>query len=539
MVRYYKYYRYSYGSIEKRRVSTNQQINLSKMIELDTILSKLYYVGNAMSSITDGRNLQEMSSLNSSYNYSNSYGIAIESDLQSEYSLIPELTYIDNNNNNTNNNTHNGTNPDNGIKPVKDINVKGVLASTILNIFLFIFLSLAYEFLRRKLPNIYANKFQREEARRRLLENETDTTNPVPLSWLGPVFGISWSKILEDGGLDAYMYLRYLRMLFVLTAVSAIWALIILWPIYGTGNNNTKGFYVFTMVNISNDDNWRFWFSTVFMYLFTLYFFFLLQKEIKNFVSLRLEFLGRGQKGVHPQHHYSLVVEGIPKELRSDNALYQYFDRLYPGKVHSARVVIGLSDLNKLSVKRLKITRKLEKAIAKYEATGERPTNIVGRKRCMCCNVECGSCNVQCCKTEMVDVDEYEDDVKIQKGVKVDSVQYYTRELRIVNEKFLEMQKKRNEEAEDGNVSILADNWFTSVFDATSNAKSNVDKFLRFSRKKSETESTGTDPPNDTSLDDNQGVASTSQPPLNNNNDNPETDEKAVPLLQNDQLVRV
>ena len=501
------------------------------MIELDdNIMSKLHYVGNAISSISVGRDLQEISSFNNNY-HSDSYDIVIESDLQSEYSLVPSLS----NDTNKNGTIHNHTDPNNGIKPVKDIDVKGVLASTILNIVLFIVLALAYEFLRRKLPNIYANKYQKEEARQRQLENETGTTNIVPLSWLGPVFGVSWSKILEDGGLDAYMFLRYLRMCFILTAVSAVWALIILWPVYGTGHNNTTGFYVFTMVNIGNDDNWRFWFSTVFMYLFTFYFFFLLQREVLKFVSLRLEFLGKGQKGVHPQHQYSLMVEGIPKELRSDKALYQYFDRLYPGKVHSARVVVSLSELNQLSAKRLKFTRRLEKAIAFYEASGERKNHVVGRKRCMCCNVECGSCNAQCCKTKVVDVDDYEDDdVKIPKGVKVDSVKYYTRELRIINEKFLDKQKKFNEDAEDGNILILADNWFTTVFDATSS----VNQFFGF-QKPPQTNSTGTAPPNDTSLDGSQGAASTSQSPLNNNDDKSDLDDKAVPLLQNDQLVRV
>lgn len=49
-----------------------------------------------------------------------------------------------------------------------------------------------------------------------------------------------------------------------------------------------------------------------------------------------MDFLARGSSHVIKQHHYSLLVENIPHELRSEKALFDYFDKLFPGKVHSA-----------------------------------------------------------------------------------------------------------------------------------------------------------------------------------------------------------
>ena len=92
-----------------------------------------------------------------------------------------------------------------------------------------------------------------------------------------------------------------------------------------------------------------------------------------------MDFLGRGERNVDPQHHFSLMIENIPQELRSDKALFEYFDRLFPNKVHSASVIINLPVLEDLVRKQLRLVKRLEKAIAHYHATGKRPTHVLGQ----------------------------------------------------------------------------------------------------------------------------------------------------------------
>ena len=102
-----------------------------------------------------------------------------------------------------------------------------------------------------------------------------------------------------------------------------------------------------------------------------------------------MDFLARGEGMVNCQQHmYSLIVERIPHELRSDRALFDYFNRLFPRKVHSTAVVLNLPDLERVSVKRKRVLRRLEKSMKSLEIKGRRPVHVVGRKRMRCCGVE-------------------------------------------------------------------------------------------------------------------------------------------------------
>lgn len=109
-----------------------------------------------------------------------------------------------------------------------------------------------------------------------------------------------------------------------------------------------------------------------------------------------MQYLSEGDIDMNPQTQHSLLVEEIPRELRSDRALFQYFDTLYPGewknhvaiiysqfniyliqthsynlfrlnyifytgKVHSATVVLNIPDLEKVAAKRKRAVRRLEK----------------------------------------------------------------------------------------------------------------------------------------------------------------------------------
>lgn len=59
-----------------------------------------------------------------------------------------------------------------------------------------------------------------------------------------------------------------------------------------------------------------------------------MHEEYKHYVECRMEFLARDPQ-VHPKQRYTLIVEEVPHELRSDKALYDYFNALFPGKASS------------------------------------------------------------------------------------------------------------------------------------------------------------------------------------------------------------
>jgi hypothetical protein len=283
--------------------------------------------------------------------------------------------------------------------PASDVSIGGVLTAFIFMLVTGIMMMLTYEVLRRYIPSVYGGR------RRHMASIHGDTISslpmgsPVPLNWVGPIFGVPWSRVRQAAGLDAYMFLRYIRMCLRITSVSSFWGLVILSPIYATGQNGAEGWYYFSMANVSQY-SWRLWVPVFFLYLFSFFVFFVMKQEYRHFLELRMEFLGKGEANVHPQHQYSLKVERIPYELRSSRALFDYFNSLFPGKVHSASIVLQVPGLDKLSTRRGRVAHRLEKSIAYYHATGERPTHVVGRGRLKYCGIESSPWTWQPCFPE-------------------------------------------------------------------------------------------------------------------------------------------
>ena len=124
-------------------------------------------------------------------------------------------------------------------------------------------------------------------------KSSTSALHCLPiLEWCIPVHSTPWSTFRQLAGLDAYFYLRYIRMCLKITTVSSFWAIIILWPVYASGGNNAAGFYHFSMANVLQEDKGRVWVPTFFCWLFTMYCWFCIRGEMIHYVELRMEFLG-------------------------------------------------------------------------------------------------------------------------------------------------------------------------------------------------------------------------------------------------------
>jgi len=84
-----------------------------------------------------------------------------------------------------------------------------------------------------------------------------------------------------------------------------------------------------------------------------------------------------GDSSVPKQTYYSLRLENIPPEFKSDAGLQNYFKYLFPDKVHSAKILFKLPECEDLSRERMGIIHRYEKAIASYEASGRLRTPTV------------------------------------------------------------------------------------------------------------------------------------------------------------------
>jgi hypothetical protein len=376
--------------------------------------------------------------------------------------------------------------------PVEDVSINGVLTALVLNGAACVVLLFTYEVLRRVMPSVYSSVSEQVAMNSMQSQRLDDSlmgisTSIFPL-WIVRVLRVPWTQVREVAGLDAYMYLRYIRMCARITLVSTFWALLILFPVFATGGGNAVGWYHFSMSNVLQSD-WRIWPPTIFMYLFSGFTLWCMRQEYRHYLAQRMEFLSGRLREVHPQQQYSIMVEIIPKELRSDKALFDYFNALYPGRVHSACVVLNLPELETESQRRKRKVRRLEKSVAWYEANGERPRHVVGRGRLMCCGIEsdvnyrsclcCGmantSCANGCCRRNSKPMwDEFSPNPP-QKGDLVDSIAYYTLEVEEANDRMAKEQRKQKELAEIGNED-LADSatWIDRMMNMASAAASSV-----------------------------------------------------------------
>ena len=361
------------------------------------------------------------------------------------------------------------------LHPALDVNVEGVTATVCLNLLAFFVMMVAYEILLRKMPEVYVGRKlgMGEQQRANLTKMVSDLPvfeTYLPFSWVLPVQKVQWKTVRETSGLDAYFFLRYIRICLKITAVSGLWGVIILWPTFYTGSGDMSGFYRLSMSNVLQS-HWRLWVPTIFVWLMTFYVVYLLDVEFKHFISVRMEFLGRGGgeiANIHAQTRYSIMVEKIPPELRSEKALFNYFNELFPGKVHSANVVMNVQELEQLIHRRLRVVRRLEKAQAYHEVTGKWASHVVGTPRLSILGIEClPFCSLGRFSDENVTrVKRYDKgEETFEKGELVDSVEYYTRELAMLNDQVFCLQKEFLKVATIGNDSHYDSDWFRRIID--------------------------------------------------------------------------
>jgi len=349
------------------------------------------------------------------------------------------------------------------VQAAADVEFDAAMTALQFNLVMFVMLMGGYELFSRLVPSVYAGKRHHVDLSSKMAVDLPRSY--LPLGWIPAVARTSWNTVLKTGGLDAYMFLRYIRMCLVFSTVAGFWGMCILWPLFASGGNNEEGWYRLSMANLTQG-SWRLWFPAIFMWLTSFYVFFLMNEEFKHWLQLRTDFLAHGDADTHTQRQYSLIVERIPHELRSDRALYEYFDALFPGRVFSACVVLNLPQLEKLSAKRQQAVRRLEKSVAFYEATGKRGTHVVGRSRVKVFGIESLPIIPSPVRRGR-DVDELDDDlIRVtatdslpKKGERVDSINYYTRLLVDMNTTIEKMQVEKKELAAKGNDQIRASQW--------------------------------------------------------------------------------
>jgi hypothetical protein len=168
----------------------------------------------------------------------------------------------------------------------RDVNTPAFFTALRVNALACVALVTAHELFRRWFPSVYRGRRRTAPAGSRphppgRHPSSSASSSPAPLvpgdrhprrplSWVPGVVRAPWSAVRAAGGLDSYMFLRYVRLCARITGTSALWGLLLLGPVYAAGDGGARGWYYLSMANLSQGSQ-RLWVPTAFLWLQTLY----------------------------------------------------------------------------------------------------------------------------------------------------------------------------------------------------------------------------------------------------------------------------
>lgn len=216
---------------------------------------------------------------------------------------------------------------------------------------------ISFSFCRQKLPQIYAARTLRKPGLPRLRTS--------PLGWISDVLKVTDHEVLRFAGLDAFVYLMFFRaaiaLLWRLSLVSLLFIAPLHWYYLGQIDDEDSSAYktAAKRPNLFGDYMWVYVAAT---YIFTLICIRTMRSYTNQVVNVRQAYLGH-QNSITDR---TLRVSGIPKKLRSEQALREYFKTLFGADPESIILCRKWGRLDELFEKRRAIILELEGHWATY-----------------------------------------------------------------------------------------------------------------------------------------------------------------------------
>ncbi|KAK3064239.1 hypothetical protein LTS18_008943 [Coniosporium uncinatum] len=210
---------------------------------------------------------------------------------------------------------------------------------------------------RARIPRIYAP--------RTYLVPERERAKPISsglVTWIPPLFKTSSSEFINRCGLDAYLFLRYLRMLLKIFVPLACLILPILLPLnnVGTNANDISGMDKYGWQNITPEKVDRFWGHLCLAVIVVTYVCYTFYSELRGYIRLRQAYL------TSPQHRLrasatTVLVTNIPRKWLTYEALDALYD-VFPGGIRNIWINHNYDELSGLVSLRNKYAGILEGA---------------------------------------------------------------------------------------------------------------------------------------------------------------------------------
>ncbi|KAL6163183.1 hypothetical protein ACJQWK_10774 [Exserohilum turcicum] len=226
-------------------------------------------------------------------------------------------------------------------------------------------LVIVFCFLRPRNSRVYAPRAKHADEKHRPIQ-----LDKKPLSWLSAIKNVKEQDLVDKIGLDAVVFLRFLRMVRNIFLVLTVIGLVLLLPIDVAGGasfykqwNNIATLMKFTPQYIFGK---KFWAYVFFAYVIQATVCFFLWRNYIAVLKLRRAYFNTDEYK-SSLHARTLLLTHVPESYRTDAGLVTLIEQAKPIDT-VPRAVIGrnVKDLPKLIEAHEESVRKLEKHLANY-----------------------------------------------------------------------------------------------------------------------------------------------------------------------------
>ncbi|KAJ8075602.1 phosphate metabolism protein 7 [Marasmius tenuissimus] len=185
------------------------------------------------------------------------------------------------------------------------------------------------------------------------------------LSWPLRLFQADHRAIKKANGLDAYFFVRYLRMMVKVFLPIWIVTWAVLLPITSVNSRvgENKGLDLFVFGNVEQAKRIRYSAHIILVWISTIWVFYNIRNEMRHFIVTRQRHLIDPDHGKTVQAN-TVLITGIPARYLTPIALRKTFNAL-PGGVKNVWINRNLKELPEIYERRMKACNKLEAAETK------------------------------------------------------------------------------------------------------------------------------------------------------------------------------
>lgn len=191
------------------------------------------------------------------------------------------------------------------------------------------------------------------------------------LGWVRRLLAVTEEQVLETAGMDALMYMKFVKLCCRLFFGMTLFALAVVLPVNTTGGNGIHdSINRFSMANIQVGSS-RLWAHVVAAYALSFY---LMWGSYRAYHDMTAVAQKHHVRHAEPEL-FTVLVREIPEDHRTDEDVAAFYEHFFPGQVVSASVARDYTEAQALVDQRTAAKKELAHALGQLRQTRKRPTH--------------------------------------------------------------------------------------------------------------------------------------------------------------------